>query len=118
MTGHNIYTRGFGSRYDYMGAGSMKLVLEKEVSLDGIDRISIQYDMNSNDIYIYESEGSVLTVKEYNTLELSENEVSTVKVTGSSLEIKGKKRKNQNGYVFFNVGPTGGYTEIGLPSSY
>lgn len=116
MTGHNIYVMG----YDYAGSGSMHLVLEKEVPLDGIDNISVQYDMNSNDIYIYEREDNSLTVKEYSDLELTESEVSTVKVTGSSLEIKGKKRKGRNyiGFKFFSVGPTGGYTEIGLPSAY
>lgn len=116
MAGHDIYVRD----YDSISYGSPHLVLEKEVPLDGIDSISVQYDMNSNDIYIYEGEGDSLTVREYNEFELTEEEVSTVKVTGSSLEIKGKKRRGRNyiSFHFFRVGPVGGYTEIELPSSY
>ncbi|MDE7477223.1 MAG: DUF4097 domain-containing protein, partial [Lachnospiraceae bacterium] len=120
MTGHNIYVGSYEYRDYNHGYGSQQLVFEKEVPLDGIDSISVLYDMNGNDIYIYESEGSFLTVKEYNELELTGNEVSTVKVTGSNLEIKGKKRNRRNyvGFGFFNVHSAYGYTEIGLPSAY
>ncbi len=65
--------------------------MEKEVSLDGVDRICVTYDMNNNDIRISEAEGDMLTVKEYNTEELAEDEISTVEVDGSRLEVKGRK---------------------------
>lgn len=118
MTGHDIYMLGFDSRSAYVNNGSMHLVLDEEVSLDGIDSISIQYDMNSNDIYIYESEGELLTVKEYSEIELDKDKTSTIKTTGSSLEVRGSKRNTLVRFHFFGVGPAGGYVEIGLPSSY
>ena len=113
MTGHSIYK----TEYVYR---SSKLVLEKEVSTDGVDRISVTYDMNSNDIRIYEKEGSTLTVKEYSPLELAQQEISTVEVNGSHIEVVGKKR-NRNNHIQFGLvydGQAGNYTEIGLPSSY
>ena len=120
MTGGNIF-RSFGGAYnDYeKGYVGMHLVLEKEVPIDGIDSISISYRMNSNDIYLYEGEGNTLTIKEYNEVELNENELSTVSVNGSKLEIKGKRRSRRSiSSGFFHFGYTGGYTEVWLPASY
>lgn len=119
MTGHNIY-RGFHGSYDhernYVG---MHLVLEKEVPLDGIDSISVSYNMNSNDIYLRECEGNTLTIKEYNEAELGESELSSVVVNGSRLEIEGKKRNYRSfSSGFLSFGYCGGYTEILLPASY
>lgn len=113
MGGQNLY----GTKY--VNSAS-QLVMEKEVSLDGVDRICVTYDMNNNDIRISEAEGDMLTVKEYNTEELAEDEISTVEVDGSRLEVKGKKR-NRTNYVYFGTyydEHMGNYTEIGLPSSY
>lgn len=116
MSGHNIYWGFWGRDFDFAG---MHLVLEKEVPLDGIDSISISYDMSSNDIYLHEGEGSTLTIREYNEAELKENELSTVTVKGSRLEIKGKGRNYRNYSAgFFRIGYGGGYTEIWLPASY
>ena len=56
-----------------------------------LTRICVTYDMNNNDIRISEAEGDMLTVKEYNTEELAEDEISTVEVDGSRLEVKGRK---------------------------
>lgn len=105
----------------YKSSGSPKLVMEKEVPLDGIDNISVQYDMNSNDIYVYESEGDYLTIKEYSELDLKEEELSTVTVNGSGIEVRGKRRIGVNFQVrigWFGVRSAYGYTEIGLPPSY
>ena len=118
MAGHNIY-RAFWGGYndrDYVG---MHLVLEKEVPIDGIDSISVSYSMNSNDIFLYEGQGDMLVIKEYNEAELSENELSTVSVNGSKLEIKGKRRSSRSIRAgFFHFGYGGGYTEVWLPASY
>ena len=95
MGGQNLY----GTKY--VNSAS-QLVMEKEVSLDGVDRICVTYDMNNNDIRISEAEGDMLTVKEYNTEELAEDEISTVEVDGSRLEVKGKKR-NRTNYVYFGT---------------
>lgn len=125
MTGHDIYRIGYGSRLDHGGAasvyGSPQLVMEQEVSLDGIDKISVQYDMNSNDIMIYESEGDFLTVREYSELDLKEEDLSTVTVKGGELEVRGKPRNGRSFQIrigLFGVRSPYGYTEIGLPSSY
>ncbi len=118
MTGHNIFRAFRGGYYDrdYVG---MHLVLEKEVSLKGIDSIFVSYGKNSNDIFLYEGQGDMLTVKEYNEVELNENELSTVSVSGSKLEIKGKRRNSLRvGVGFFRFGYGGGYTEVWLPASY
>ncbi|MBD5513575.1 MAG: DUF4097 domain-containing protein [Lachnospiraceae bacterium] len=117
MTGHNIYRAfQYDHERDYVG---MHLVLEQEVSIDGIDSISVSYSMNSNDVYLYEGQGDVLTVKEYNEVGLNENQLSTVSVKGSKLEIKGKRRSSRRiGVGFFHFGYGAGYTEIWLPASY
>lgn len=125
MTGHDIYRIGDGGRWNDDGFadayGSPQLVLEKEVSLDGIDSISIQYNMNSNDIYLYESENENVTIKEYSELDLAEDMLSTVTVKGSSLEVRGKKRNGRSYQIrvgMFGIRTAVCYTEIGLPSSY
>lgn len=90
------------------------LVLEKEISLEGIDSISVLYDMNSNDIFLYESDDDRLLVKEYSSFELAEKEISTVEVKGNSLEVKGKAR-NVRVMAFGNIE---NYTQLWIPSSY
>lgn len=94
-----------------------RLVLDEEVSLDGIDSIDISYDMNSNDVYFYEAEGDALRVKEYVYYEAREDEISTVNVKGSTLEISGKRRRIRYRGIF-SFGYSSSYTEIWLPSSY
>ncbi len=125
MAGNDIYGIGYGGGWNGNGFadayGSPQLVLEKEVSLDGIDSISIQYNMNNNDIYLYESENEKLTVKEYSELDLAEDMLSTVTVKGSSIEVRGKRRDGRSYQIqvgMFGVRTAAGYTEIGLPSSY
>lgn len=118
MTGHDIYRAFRGGNYDrdYVG---MHLVLEKEVPIDGIDSISVSYSMNSNDVYLYEGQGDMLTIKEYHEIGLNENELSTVSVNSSSIEIKGKRRSSRRfGAGFFHFGYDSGYTEVWLPASY
>ncbi|MCM1181956.1 MAG: DUF4097 family beta strand repeat-containing protein [Roseburia sp.] len=97
----------------------MRLVLDEEVSLDGIERIDIRYDMNSNDVIFREGEGNTLRVREYANYEAKENEVSTVAVRGDTLEVVGKRRSAHTVRVFgFGYGSGYGYTEIWLPSAY
>lgn len=120
MSGHNIYRAFLGGYYEHeRGYVGMHLVFEEEVPIDGIDSISVSYSMNSNDVYLYEGQGDMLTIKEYNKVELNENELSTVSANGSKLEIKGKRRSSRRvGLGFFHFGYSGGYTEVWLPASY
>lgn len=114
--GHRDAWRSFAADKEY---AQMRLVLEKEVSLDGVDGIDIWYDMNSNDVYFYEAEGDTLLVKEYANYEAGEGEISTVGVNGSLLEIRGKRRSARTVHMFgFGYNSGYGYTEIWLPASY
>lgn len=120
IMGHNIY-RGFFGRNtmeSYKSYSGMNLILEKEIDLEGIESISVLYHMNSNDIYLHESESDTLTVKEYSEAEPGENQISTVTVKDGSLEIKGKKRNLTDFFWFFGYRNAMGYTEIWLPASY
>lgn len=117
MAGGDVFRAG--ARQSYSNA---QLVLEKEIPLDGIESISVLYGMNSNDIYLYESEKDVIIVREYSSTEMSENELSTVKVDENCLVIKGTRR-NYNSFGFHLFGFNGGYydrhyTEVYLPASY
>lgn len=117
ISGRNVFRND--SPQDYR---NVRLVLEKEVSLDGIDSISILYGMNDNDIYLYESDDDAVTVKEYSSSESDEKELSTIKVEENSLEVRGARRNHGNfGFHLFYFG--GGsynrhYTEVYLPASY
>lgn len=114
--GHPEDWRSFATEKAYE---QMRLVLEKEVSLDRIDSIDIVYDMNSNDVFFYEAEGDTLQVKEYVNYEAGEGEISTVGVNGSTLEIRGKRRSAHMVRMFgFGYNSGYGYTEIWLPVSY
>lgn len=116
MAGGDVFRRG--RRQSYYNA---QLVLEKEIPLEGIDSISILYGMNSNDVYLYESEKDAIIVREYSSSELSGKELSAIKVDGNCLEIKGARR-NYGSFGFFWFGNGGSYnrhyTEVYLPSSY
>lgn len=120
IMGHNIFRGFFGwnTMESYRSYSSMNLILEKEINLDGIENISVLYHMNSNDIYLHESESDTLTVKEYSDAEPRENQISTVTVKNGSLEIKGKKRNQTGFFWFFGYKNPRGYTEIWLPASY
>lgn len=120
IMGHNIY-RGFFGRNtmeSYRSYSDMNLILEKEIDIEGIGNITVLYHMNSNDIYLHESESNTLTVKEYCGTEPKKNEISTVTVKDGSIEIKGKKRNRLDFFWFFGSKSPRGYTEIWLPASY
>lgn len=117
-TAHNMFMNSEHQNYE-----DMQMVLEKEVSLDGIDSISVLYGMNSNDIYIYESENDDVLVREYSSTELDDNEITTVRVKDGSLEVRGARRNNVDfGFRLFYFGNGGHfnrhYTEVYIPASY
>lgn len=116
MAGGDVFRRDRRQSYN-----NVQLVLEKEIPLEGIDSISILYGMNSNDVYLLESEKDAITVREYSSSELSEKELSTVKADGNCVEIRGARR-NDGRFGFFWFGNGGSYnrhyTEVYLPASY
>lgn len=117
-TAHNMFMNSGHQNY-----ADMQMVLEEEVSPDGIDSISVLYGMNSNDIYIYESENDAVLVREYSSTELSDNEITTVRVNDGSLEVRGARRNNADfGFHLFYFDNRGHfnrhYTEVYIPASY
>lgn len=99
----------------------VQLVLEKEIPVDGIESTSVLYGMNSNDIYLYESDKDAIIVREYSSTELSGKELSTIKVDGSRLEVRGARRNYSSfGFFWFGNGVSYNrhYTEVYLPASY
>jgi len=117
MAGGNIFRNPGRQNYN-----AVQLVLEEEIPLDGIDSISIMYGMNNNDICIFESENNAVTIKEYSSSEMDESELSTIRVNGNSLEVKGARRNYSGGgfHLFYFNGYAWGrhYTEVYLPASY
>lgn len=125
LCGILVYGLAGGARFrdeGPQGHNNVQLVLEKEIPLDGIDSISILYNMNSNDIYLHESENEAVTVREYSSSEMSEKEISTVEVNGNSLEVRGARRNYDGiGFHLFYIGRgaySRHYTEVYLPASY
>ncbi|MCM1212942.1 MAG: DUF4097 domain-containing protein [Lachnospiraceae bacterium] len=109
---------GNDMRQSYRNA---QLVLEEEIPAGGIDSISILYGMNDNDIYLYESEKDTIIVREYGSLEMSEKELSTIKVNGNRLEVRGARRSDSSSgfHLFYSGGfYNRHYAEVYLPRSY
>ncbi len=117
LAGGNLYRHSNHNNYS-----DVQKVLEKEISLDGIDSISVLYGMNHHDIYIYESQSDTVLIKEYGYSEVTERELSTITVNDNSLEIKGARWNRNNmefGLFYFNNEYNcPHYMEIFLPASY
>lgn len=90
-----------------------QLVLEKEIDSEGIENITVDYGMNSNDVMIYQATGEKIVVKEYLNFISDESYQSTVEQSGNSLIIRGKQRTNS--VVSGITLQKNGYTEIYLP---
>ena len=94
-------------------SSNAELVQEKEFSVEDIDKLNILYDKSSNDVTIYESDGSTVIVREFANFEVKDSELAEIKLSGSTLSVKGPKRVNNmvsvNRYM---------YTEIWLPAGY
>lgn len=100
LAGGNLYRHTNHSNYP-----DVQKVLEKEISLDGIDSISVLYGMNHHDIYIYGSQSDTVLIKEYGYSETAEKELSTITENDNSLEIKGARWNHSNmefGLFYFN----------------
>ena len=96
-----------------IGGSDAGLVQEKEFPMADIDKLDIRYDKSSNDVTIYESDGSTVIVREFANFEVKDSELAEIKLSGSTLSVKGPKRTNN----MINVNPYM-YTEIWLPDGY
>ena len=94
-------------------SSNAELVQEKEFPVEELDKLDICYDRSSNDVTIYESDGSTVIVREFANFEAKDSELAEIKLSGSTLSVKGPKRVNNminvNRYM---------YTEIWLPAGY
>lgn len=89
------------------------LVQEKEFPVADIDKLDIRYGKSSNDVTIYESDGSTVIVREFANFSVKDSELAEIKLSGSTLSVKGPKRTNN--MINFNRYM---YTEIWLPAGY
>lgn len=96
--------------------GNYELVLDEEVSAEGINSLNVQYGMNSNDVFFYEGAEDKIVIREYLNFTPKENEISTIQNMDGELVVKGKKR---DGFFSFGFhGGRDGYVEIYLPSGF
>ncbi|MDE6129485.1 MAG: DUF4097 domain-containing protein, partial [Lachnospiraceae bacterium] len=100
------FNHGFGKPYELAG--------EWEVPAAEIERLYIDYHMNSNDVYLYEGTGENIVIREYVTFKEREEWFSTIEEDGDRLIVKGRRRH----FGFFSTGGfnSGAYIEIYLPS--
>lgn len=96
--------------------GNYELVLNEEVSAEGINSLSVQYGMNSNDVFFFEGTEDKIVIKEYLNFTPEENEISTIQNKDGELVVKGKKRDGFFAFGFY--GGRDGYVEIYLPSGF
>lgn len=111
LLGYGLSRRD-SARWEILSSNA-ELVQEKEFSVEDIDKLDIRYDKSSNDVTIYESDGSTVIVREFANFAVKDSELAEIKLSGSTLSVKGPKRTNNminvNRYM---------YTEIWLPAGY
>ncbi len=111
LLGYGLSRRD-SARWEILSSNA-ELVQEKEFSVEDIDKLNILYDKSGNDVTIYESDGSTVIVREFANFAVKDSELAEIKLSGSTLSVKGPKRVNNmvsvNRYM---------YTEIWLPAGY
>lgn len=111
LLGYGLSRRD-SARWEILSSNA-ELVQEKEFSVEDIDKLDIRYDKSGNDVTIYESDGSTVIVREFANFAVKDSELAEIKLSGSTLSVKGPKRVNNmvsvNRYM---------YTEIWLPAGY
>lgn len=90
-----------------------ELVQEKEFPAADIDKLDIRYSESSNDVTIYESDGSTVIVREFANYAVKDSELAEIKLSGGTLSVGGPERVNN--MINFNRYM---YTEIWLPAGY
>ena len=99
-------------------SSNAELVQEKQFSVEDIDKLDIRYDRSSNDVTIYESDGSTVIVREFANFEVKDSELADIRLSGSTLSVKGPKRVNNMVSVNRYMVNRYMYTEIWLPAGY
>ncbi len=92
-----------------------ELVQEWEMSPDAITQLRVNYNMNNNDVLIYEGTGDKIVIREYANFEMEDRQRTIVSQEKNELTVQGRNRS----FMFFYIG--GGrhaYTEIYLPEGF
>lgn len=96
-----------------MGTGSVSLLQEQQFDISTIEKLTVSYEKNSQDVFLYEGEGNTIVVREYANYAVEEAALSRINLSGSTLTVQGIREKgfwiNLNRYR---------YTEILLPADY
>lgn len=96
-----------------MDTGSVSLLQEQQFDVSNIEKLTVSYEENSQDVFLYEGEGNTIIVREYANYAVEEAALSRIDLSGSTLTVQGMREKgfwvNLNRYR---------YTEILLPADY
>lgn len=96
-----------------MGTGSVSLLQEQQFDISTIEKLTVSYEKNSQDVFLYEGEGNTIVVREYANYAVEEEMLSRIGLSGNTLTVQGIREKgfwiNLNRYR---------YTEILLPADY
>lgn len=91
-----------------------KLAKEWEMPASELESLYVNYNMNSNDVYLFEGTGDNIVIREYTNFGEKEEGLSTVEQEGSALVIRGQRR--HSGFFLLGVSREDAYIEIYLPS--
>ena len=108
------YCIKFSGGLDFFHYGNTaSLVQERTIEAGNIKDVTIDYSKNSYDIYIYTTDESDFTVKEYMSGKASQNEYASIDTNNDKLLIRGVRQQLQ---YFFNNNY--GYIEVYVPKAY
>lgn len=96
-----------------MGTGSVSLLQEQQFDISTIEKLTVSYEKNSQDVFLYEGEGNTIVVREYANYAVEEAALSQINLSGSTLTVQGIREKGS--WVSLNRYR---YTEILLPADY
>lgn len=96
-----------------METGSVSLIQEQQFDVSGVEKLAVSYEKNSQDVFLYESEGSAVIVREYANYAVEESALSRISLNGSTLTVQGVREKGS--WIGVNRYR---YTEILLPADY
>lgn len=92
---------------------NLELVNEQSASLDGVEKILIEY--HADDVEFYTSDSNELVLKEYMSFTPDEDQLTRITRNGSRLKLEGRIRNSVNWFIHTNYGSR---MEIYLPAGY